>query len=381
MNPAMKQQVTRRLRLLSTTATSEAAAAAEAAAAVSGTAVVADIVKGPSLLRTTVATRPRPSLLHLPGLRALPFWTTQQQQQQQQPDGNKMCGTAAASADVTTNMTTTRVAYGDAHVTAVVRHLEAHYREIWEEYQLVAPTMASDYETDTEHNKLHEGQWDWHSYMTKGNVVDEVVGGDADVSSGKNNDTTAAAAAVSSFRTRFPVTAGILQQLRENDEQESTTTTTTGCNGQLFEGTPFGYAFFSTLHGRSAIRPHTAPMNLRLRVHLALSVPSSSAAAAATTVAAATAADDEERSRSGSSSQRRRPACGIRVGAVTREWHAGKCLVLDDSYEHEAWNDTAVAADPRVVLLVDLWHPDISRSERREIVGMFEAAKQQGWLH
>ena len=33
-----------------------------------------DIIKGPSLLRTIVH-RPRPSLLFLPGLRSLPFWT------------------------------------------------------------------------------------------------------------------------------------------------------------------------------------------------------------------------------------------------------------------------------------------------------------------
>lgn len=40
---------------------------------------------------------------------------------------------------------------------------------------------------------------------------------------------------------------------------------------------------------------------------------------------------------------------GIRFGAETRGWLAGRCLVIDDTLEHEAWNH---AASDRVVLLV-----------------------------
>jgi aspartyl/asparaginyl beta-hydroxylase (cupin superfamily) len=40
---------------------------------------------------------------------------------------------------------------------------------------------------------------------------------------------------------------------------------------------------------------------------------------------------------------------GIRFGAETRRWQAGRCLVFDDTYEHEAWNH---AASDRIVLLV-----------------------------
>lgn len=29
------------------------------------------------------------------------------------------------------------------------------------------------------------------------------------------------------------------------------------------------------------------------------------------------------------------PGCRIRVGREWRSWHPGRCLVFDDSYEHE----------------------------------------------
>lgn len=40
---------------------------------------------------------------------------------------------------------------------------------------------------------------------------------------------------------------------------------------------------------------------------------------------------------------------GIRFGAETRRWQVGRCLIFDDTLEHEAWNH---AASDRVVLLV-----------------------------
>src|SRR5215470_11228679 len=30
--------------------------------------------------------------------------------------------------------------------------------------------------------------------------------------------------------------------------------------------------------------------------------------------------------------------CALKVGDETRGWQEGRCLVFDDSYEHEAWN-------------------------------------------
>jgi ornithine lipid ester-linked acyl 2-hydroxylase len=47
-------------------------------------------------------------------------------------------------------------------------------------------------------------------------------------------------------------------------------------------------------------------------------------------------------------------ACGLRVGNETRTWHEGRCLVFDDSVQHEAWNKSDVN---RTVLLLDFINP------------------------
>ncbi|HWN69348.1 MAG TPA: aspartyl/asparaginyl beta-hydroxylase domain-containing protein [Haliangium sp.] len=54
------------------------------------------------------------------------------------------------------------------------------------------------------------------------------------------------------------------------------------------------------------------------------------------------------------------PGCGLRVGAETRVWQEGRCLVFDTTYEHEAWND---GPSRRAVLLLDVWHPDLTPTE------------------
>jgi aspartyl/asparaginyl beta-hydroxylase (cupin superfamily) len=46
--------------------------------------------------------------------------------------------------------------------------------------------------------------------------------------------------------------------------------------------------------------------------------------------------------------------CCIRVGNYLSNWEEGKCLVFDDSMEHEAWNRTE---GTRVVLIVDFPKP------------------------
>ena len=47
--------------------------------------------------------------------------------------------------------------------------------------------------------------------------------------------------------------------------------------------------------------------------------------------------------------------CALRVGEETRGWQDGRCLVFDDSYEHEAWNR---GEGVRTVLLIDFRNPD-----------------------
>ena len=47
-------------------------------------------------------------------------------------------------------------------------------------------------------------------------------------------------------------------------------------------------------------------------------------------------------------------ASGIRVGTEVCHWSEGKSLIFDDTYRHEAWNDTDAT---RVVLFVDFKRP------------------------
>jgi len=62
-----------------------------------------------------------------------------------------------------------------------------------------------------------------------------------------------------------------------------------------------------------------------------------------------------------------RPRCRLRVGAETRAWREGRALVFDDSHQHEAWHDEVEGggSEARVVLIVDVWHPDLSDEEVR----------------
>ena len=92
-----------------------------------------------------------------------------------------------------------------------------------------------------------------------------------------------------------------------------------------------GQAYFSVLTPETFIRPHGGPTNTRLRCHLGLITPEK---------------------------------CGLRVGSETREWKEGKCLVFDDSFEHEVWNDSH---EERVVLLFDFWHPELTDVEQMGI--------------
>lgn len=96
-------------------------------------------------------------------------------------------------------------------------------------------------------------------------------------------------------------------------------------------------ALWSALKPGTHIAPHTGMLNTRLIVHLPLRAPE---------------------------------GCAIRVGAETRSWEEGKALILDDSFEHEAWNrGTAL----RVVLLFEIWRPDIGEEERAALAQLFEA--------
>ena len=61
--------------------------------------------------------------------------------------------------------------------------------------------------------------------------------------------------------------------------------------------------------------------------------------------------------------------CRFRVGNETRDWVQGKGWAFDDSIEHEAWNGSDKT---RVILLFDVWRPELTDEERRLVVSLFE---------
>lgn len=94
---------------------------------------------------------------------------------------------------------------------------------------------------------------------------------------------------------------------------------------------------FSLLGAGQRIPPHTGMINTRLICHLPLIVPGEGA---------------------------------LRVGGEARPWREGKLMVFDDTVEHEAWNN---AASERLVLIFDVWRPEIEPEERAQLRALFAA--------
>ena len=100
---------------------------------------------------------------------------------------------------------------------------------------------------------------------------------------------------------------------------------------------------FSVLRPKTHIPPHTGVINGRLTVHLPLIVPEN---------------------------------CGaLRAGDEARAWRTGECLIFDDSFVHEAWNQSE---QTRVVLILDAWNPHLSEAER---AGLGTAIAALGAFH
>lgn len=62
--------------------------------------------------------------------------------------------------------------------------------------------------------------------------------------------------------------------------------------------------------------------------------------------------------------------CRFRVGNDVREWETGKAWLFDDTIEHEAWNDSD---QTRVILLFDVWRPELTQEERDLVTALFAA--------
>jgi aspartate beta-hydroxylase len=88
---------------------------------------------------------------------------------------------------------------------------------------------------------------------------------------------------------------------------------------------------FSLLDAGARIPPHRGLTNVRLVLHLPLITP---------------------------------PDCALRVGGEVHAWQKGEAMLFDDTFEHEAWNESDRL---RVILLCDQWRPELSAPERRGI--------------
>jgi aspartate beta-hydroxylase len=107
---------------------------------------------------------------------------------------------------------------------------------------------------------------------------------------------------------------------------------------RIAERTPS--VLFSLLRPGTRIRPHHGFTNARIICHLPLIIPRD---------------------------------CGLRVGNETRSWREGELVIFDDSIEHEAWN---LSQELRVVLLLDVWRPELSEQERTLIAAALAAVRQ-----
>jgi aspartate beta-hydroxylase len=99
---------------------------------------------------------------------------------------------------------------------------------------------------------------------------------------------------------------------------------------------------FSLLRPGAHIPPHHGFLNTRLICHLPLIVP---------------------------------PGCALRVGNETRSWREGELIIFDDTMEHEAWNKSS---ELRVVLLFDIWRPELTEAERDLVARMLESIDRFG---
>jgi len=221
-----------------------------------------------AILRMNNTWRPYPTLFFFPGIRSEPFWRKEE--------------------------------------FKCVRTLEENYEIIKKEFQEAEHDeikLENDYKLTGQEHSLHEGKWEWFSYISKGSKT-------------------------KTFSKNFPRTYEILESIDD-----------------LVRDIPFAYSFFSKLSPVSSIAPHYGPCNTRLRIHLGIDIPD---------------------------------GCYIKVADHKREWEEGKCIVFDDTYIHEVKNESK--NKNRIILLLDVWHPDIKQEEREAIKNMFGGAYDKGWL-
>lgn len=122
---------------------------------------------------------------------------------------------------------------------------------------------------------------------------------------------------------RYPQTADVLRQLP-----------LVNCAGHSPE------AFFSILRAGTRLPAHFGQANYKLTAHLPLIIP---------------------------------PQCGITVGGETRNWIPGQCLVFNDTFLHDAWNNSE---QDRAVLIFEVWNPHVEQAEIAAIQMLYQRLYQ-----
>ena len=104
----------------------------------------------------------------------------------------------------------------------------------------------------------------------------------------------------------------------------------------FMKGSSFGNALFSVVTPGTHITSHYGPTNCRMRCHLPLFVPE---------------------------------GCFLCVNGEERQWKERELLLFDDSFLHEAWHRGMDGE--RVVLMLDLWHPELTVVEKAALSFIF----------
>lgn len=105
----------------------------------------------------------------------------------------------------------------------------------------------------------------------------------------------------------------------------------------LLSDCAFGNVMFSVLLPKTIIDRHCGPSNVRIRCHIPLEAPG---------------------------------GYFISVAGEERPWEENKVLIFDDSFYHNVYH-YGCGIKPRVVLMVDFWHPCLTFHEKEIIKSLF----------
>nr|KAG5686434.1 hypothetical protein BaRGS_017702 [Batillaria attramentaria] len=91
---------------------------------------------------------------------------------------------------------------------------------------------------------------------------------------------------------------------------------------------------FSVVMPGTTVLPHYGPTNIRLRAHLGLQVPAE---------------------------------CHMVVNNTRVEWKEGQIVCFDETFLHHVKHEGTPESLPRVILIVDLWHPNLTVEQQKMI--------------